>query len=209
MISFIAFHGNPDRQLQLLARIDESYGDFGSLLAFLAGGPADLALAYRETGFPAPLLGLADAISKRLPPGEAPAFARQLVSSATIESDVGEVAGNTIRQIFTSSLDLHGRSKMLAAARENEALAEAARILEPSLPRSRREAKAISRSTQRRGCPSPDGDVRYADALVVWVERNASAGSPEALGWLASLERDPVAFYRRCGVRLIDHLSAA
>lgn len=205
MITFPAFYGDADRKAAIIARIAEC-GEH-SLVGLLSGTHDDLAQAHEQSGFPAPLIALANAVFAALAPTEARRFALDLVTAVPVGRNMAEVAEQVYRCFFADIVERHGRAQLLAAIDRSEGLATAhliRQLLEPPSPAMQQKDKAEAKKARRRGLDLPSPTERLVIALAAWAERYLTIALTEPLRWVASLDGDEAEFYRRCSTLLVE-----
>lgn len=216
-ISFFAYHGNAE---QRRAVIDDMAGQIarGALanansrgdnrscfISAIAGGEYDLAVAHRNSGFPAPLLLLAEAIFEGLTPDDAPEFALAFVQAAAIGADLADVAWAFVEWMFADAVAAFGPSTIRASAKAADPifgeLADCGKLSHAE----QQKAKKM----RRRGLHVPTDEQKLVAQAVVAVSNGGIENIGKAIHWIAHLSDAPFDQYRRYARRLLELVEAA
>ncbi len=217
-ISFFAYHRDPDLRRSVVDRIanliandrlaNAARTDAGAgricLISGLGDGTSDIAIAHRNTGFPAPLLYLAEAIFEGLPPEDAPHFAIALVRSAAIDGELSDIAPEFLKGMLEEAVAELGPSRIRSTAREaGHMFAELVQAAD------RQKAKALERQARRHGqeLPTPN-EVLVTQVLGAALDQFHTHLLP-AVHWIARLYEPPSERYRQYARRLLELIEAA
>jgi hypothetical protein len=200
-ISFLAYHGNADLRHAVindlvrhisnghLANDAHSAAQKLGLISAIAGGEYDLAAAHRNSGFPAPLLLVAEAIFEGLAPDDAPHFALAMMKAATIYTELADVGWMFVEWMFAEAVTELGPSRVRTAARNAgpifRKLAESGSLSAVE----QQKAKAHAKRMRRRGQEAPsEGDKLVALAMGAVLD-DGFQHIVIAIHWTASLSK--------------------
>jgi hypothetical protein len=220
MISFFAYHGDVDLRQEVIARI-RGFAQSGALangaqagedrlclVRALAGGDYDLASAHQNTGFPAPLIGIAETIFEGLPAADAPPFAVALVRAATPDADLALVAWQFAEWMFAEAIATLGPSRIRVAARDAGPVFRQLADTGTLTPTQRQKAKAVAKKARRRGLELQGDDERLIAKALGAALDGGGQHIGFAVGWIANLSDHPDNQYRRYARKLLECIEA-
>lgn len=185
MITFLAYHGDPERRQRTIHRIvdliksgrlaSDGDGERMRLTAAFGEGRHDLSCAHYHSGFPSPLLMICDAIHEGLPVEDAPAFVLSLARAARLDADLADVARRFMDWMLADAVAMEASQCFSKRA--------GLHALTPTQQR-RTKARAVA--------PDCSGDQ-----------------AAHAVHWIASIAPSPIDQYRRFGRKVLELVETA
>lgn len=220
-VSFFAYHGNAGQRRAVIDALASQMvrgklfntnrcGDNRScLISAIAGGEYDLAVAHKNSGFPAPLLLVADAIFEGLSTDDAPEFALALLKAAAVDAELSGVASAFVEWMFTDAVATFGLPKIRISAKAVAPIFH--KLADSGNPShaERQKAKAEAKKMRRRGLDAPTGEQQLVTQAVGAISDGGIENIGKAMHWIAHLSDAPDDQYRRYARRLLELFEAA
>ena len=216
MLTFLAYGGDTKRRQLIIDRMEAlvrfarlANGQHDArprvgLIEALADGTHDLATAFENSGFTAPLLQICGEIFNGLPTDEAPPFALALVRSARIDSDIGDVPQDFLKWMFEKAVAELGASRIRSTTREAghpfNHLAEAVYLT----PAQQQKAKVLAKKARRRGTPLPTAEEQFVAEALSTALYSSGQLARYAMRWIANLTEKPTDQYRCFAKKLLE-----
>lgn len=215
-ITFFAYHHNSDLRDALLesvaVRLSASRDSMGKhserdqfgFISAIAGGRFDVELAHRNSGFPAPLLFAAEAIFDGLPAEDAPLFALDLLKTATINTDLANVALAFAEWMFADAIATFGPSRVRAGAKSAGPIFRAIAESKGHPYGESHKTKAKAKKAKQRGLEPPSAEARLVAVAVSALVDRGMQHVGAAIQWSAEISRQPSEQYRRYARKLCE-----
>ncbi|TAG01937.1 MAG: hypothetical protein EAZ43_10580 [Betaproteobacteria bacterium] len=219
-ITFFAYHGNSDLRDATLDSVASRFSAFrdsmekhderdqSGFISAIAGGKFDVEAAHRNSGFPAPLLFAAEAIFDGLPAEDAPRFALDLMKTATINTDLADVALAFAEWMFADAVATNGPSRMRASAKNAGSMFKAIAESKGHPYGEQHKSKAHAKKLKRRGHDSPSAQAGLVALAVSALVDSGMQHVGTAIKWSAEISGQPSEQYQ-CYARKLCNLVEA
>lgn len=220
-LTFIAYHGNSDLRESTIesvaSRLSASrdsmspYGERSKcgFISAIADGMSKVETAHRNSGFPAPLLFAAEAIFDGLPVEDAPRFALDLMKTATINTDLADVAFAFAQWMFADAIAMLGPTRVRAGAKSAGPVFKAIAESRGATLAEQRKAKAMAKKTKQRELGPPSAEARLVAVAVGALFDSGMQHVGTAIHWLAEISGQPSEQYRRYARKLCELVEAS
>jgi hypothetical protein len=213
-ITFFAYHRNSDLRDTILERVavrlsasrdsmdKHSERDQFGFISVIAGGRFDVESAHQNSGFPAPLLFAAEAIFDGLPAEDAPPFALDLMKTATMNTDLTNVALAFAEWMFADAIATFGPSRVRAGAKSAGPIFKA--IAESNGHPYGEPHKTKAKKARQRGLEPPSAEARLVAVAVSTLVYRGMQHVGAAIQWSAEISTQPSEQYRRYARKLCE-----
>jgi hypothetical protein len=215
-ITFFAYHRNSDLRDAILESVAVRFsasresmgkhsegGEFGFISA-IAGGRYDVESAHRNSGFPASLIFAAEAIFDGLPAEDAPRFALDLMKTATINTDLADVALAFAEWMFADAIATFGPSRVRAGAKSAGPIFKAIAESKGHPDGEPHGTKAKAKKAKRLGLEPLSAEARLVAVAVSALVNRGMQHLGAAIQWSAEVSTQPSEQYRRYARKLCE-----
>lgn len=221
MISFFAYHQDPERRQRTIDRIvglirsggltsgGEGSGGRMNLVVALGDGTYDVSLAYHYTGFTAPLLVICAAIHDGLPLEEAPDFTLSLVKAASLDADISDVPEHFLKWMFEEAVRELGSTRIRTTARETGQGFEQVTDMHVLTPAQQMKTKSLVKRARRQGLASNSPEEALIEKALAAAMDRAGEHAGLAVHWVAGLSAHPAEQYRRYARKMLKLVETA